>query len=60
MINTMVTQGPKYSYLANADGGDALYMWVVAANTVNKQSWTADKGRSFGFGVERGANNSTP
>jgi hypothetical protein len=56
----MVTQGPKYSYLANADGGDALYMWVVAANTVNKQSWTADKGRSFGFGVELGANNSTP
>jgi hypothetical protein len=28
-----------------ADGGDGLYMWRVAANTFNKQSRTADKGK---------------
>jgi len=27
-----------------ADGGDGLQMWRVAANILNKQSRTADKG----------------
>jgi hypothetical protein len=27
-----------------ADGGDALQLWREAANILNKQSWTADKG----------------
>jgi hypothetical protein len=29
-----------------ADGGDALQIWRVAANILNKQSRTADKGWS--------------
>ena len=32
-------------------------IWRVAANKLNKQSWTADKGWSFSLGVGRGANN---
>jgi hypothetical protein len=37
-----------------ADGGNGLQIWRVAANTLNKQSRTADKGWFFslGFGVE--------
>jgi hypothetical protein len=34
--------------------GDGLQIWRVAANILNKQSRTADKG------VGRGANNSSP
>jgi hypothetical protein len=34
-------------------------MWRVAANILNKQSRTADKGWSSTFGVEREANNSS-
>jgi hypothetical protein len=41
-----------------ADGGDALQLWREAANILNKQSRTADKGWSSSLGVERGANNS--
>jgi hypothetical protein len=41
-----------------ADGGDGLQIWKVAANILNKQSWTADKGWSSSFGVGREANNS--
>jgi hypothetical protein len=41
-----------------ADGGDALQVWRVAANILNKQSRTADKGWSSSLGVGRGANNS--
>jgi hypothetical protein len=43
-----------------ADGGNGLEMWRVAANIFNKQSRTADKGRSSSLGVGRGANNSSP
>jgi hypothetical protein len=35
-------------------------IWRVVANILNKQSRTADKGLSFGLGVGRGANNSSP
>jgi hypothetical protein len=41
------------------DGGDGLHMWRVAANILNKQSWTADKGWSSSLWVGRGANNSS-
>jgi hypothetical protein len=34
-------------------------IWGVAANILNKQSRTADKGRSSSLGVGRGANNSS-
>jgi hypothetical protein len=40
-----------------ADGGDGLQIWRVAANILNKQSQTADRGWSFSLGVGRGANN---
>ena len=35
-------------------------IWRVAANKLNKQSRTADKGWSSSLGVGRGANNSSP
>ena len=37
-----------------ADGGDSLKIWGVAANMLNQQSWTADKGSRPAWGlVER-------
>jgi hypothetical protein len=33
------------------DGGDALQFWRAAANILNKQSWTADKGWSSSLRV---------
>jgi hypothetical protein len=41
-----------------ADGGDALQVWRIAANILNKQSRTADKGWSSSLVVGRGTNNS--
>ena len=35
-------------------------IWRVAANILNRQSRTADKGWSSNLGVGRGANNSSP
>jgi hypothetical protein len=43
-----------------AYGGDGLQIWRVAANILNMQSRTADKGWSSSLGVRRGANNSSP
>jgi hypothetical protein len=43
-----------------ADGGDGLQIWRVAANILNKQLRTADKGWSSSLGVQRGADNSSP
>jgi hypothetical protein len=34
-----------------ADGGDSLQFWRVAANILNKQSWTVEKGWSSGLGL---------
>jgi hypothetical protein len=42
-----------------ADGGDALQLWRVAVNILNKQSRTTDKGWSSSLGFGRGANNSS-
>jgi hypothetical protein len=33
------------------DGGDALHIWRVAANILNKQSQTAKKGLSSRWGL---------
>jgi hypothetical protein len=33
------------------DGGDGLQIWRIAANILNKKSWTADKGWSSGLGL---------
>jgi hypothetical protein len=43
-----------------ADGQNGLQIWRVAANILNKQSQTADRGWSSSLGVGRGANNSSP
>jgi hypothetical protein len=43
-----------------ADGGDSLQFWRVAANMLNKQSQTADKGLSSSLGDGHAANNSSP
>jgi hypothetical protein len=43
-----------------ADGGDALQVWRVAANILNKQTQIADTAWSSSSGVGSGANNSSP
>jgi len=43
-----------------ADGGEGFQIWRVSANTLNKQSRTADEGWSSSFGVGREANNPSP
>jgi hypothetical protein len=43
-----------------ADGGDGLQIRRVAANILNKQSRTADKGWSSSLEVGCGAKNSSP
>jgi hypothetical protein len=43
-----------------ADGGNTLHVWRVAANILNKQARTADKGCPSSSGVGRGANDSSP
>jgi hypothetical protein len=40
-----------------AGTGDGLQIWRVAANILNKQSWTADIEWSSSLGVGWGANN---
>jgi hypothetical protein len=42
-----------------ADGGVGFQIWRLAANILNKQSRTADRGWSSSLGVLHGANNST-
>jgi hypothetical protein len=41
-----------------ADRGDGLQLWRVAANTFNKQPWTANKGWTTRLRVGRGTNTS--
>jgi hypothetical protein len=43
-----------------ADGEDGLQTWRIAANIMNKQSLTADKGWPSSLGVGRGADHSSP
>ena len=40
--------------------GERPPIWMVAANVLNKQSRTADKGWLSSLGVEGGANKSSP
>jgi hypothetical protein len=44
----------------DADGGDGLQMWRIAAKILNKQALTAEKGCSRCLGAGRVANNSSP
>jgi hypothetical protein len=41
-------------------GGDSLQIWIMAANTLNKQLQMANKGWFSRLGVGQGANNSSP
>jgi hypothetical protein len=41
-----------------ADGGNVLHIWRVAANILNKQPPTVDRGWSSSWEVGRGAKNS--
>jgi len=43
-----------------AADGEGLQKRRVAANILDKQSWTADNGWSSTLGVGRGANNPSP
>ena len=59
--DTKVLSGPCHHGMARlqvADRGTASDM-EVAANKLNEQSWTADKGWSSSLGVGRGANNAS-
>jgi hypothetical protein len=58
IINFYYRHGRAHSWVA--DGGDGLQMWRVAANVLDNQSRTADKGWYSNLGVGRGANNSSP
>jgi hypothetical protein len=42
------------------DGGGGVQVWRVAANILNDQSRAPDKEWSFGLGIGRGTNNSSP
>jgi hypothetical protein len=37
------------------DGGDGLQIWKLAANILNKQSGTVDKGRFSNLRIRRGS-----
>jgi hypothetical protein len=43
-----------------ADGREGLQRWRLAANILNKQPRTNDKGWSSSLGVGRGTNNHSP
>jgi hypothetical protein len=61
IINFHVRWVPCHHSMARpqvADGRDSFQIRRVAANILNKQSRTADKGWSSSLGVGRGANNS--
>jgi hypothetical protein len=63
MVCSHVKWVPCYQSMARpqvADRGDALQIWRVAANILNKQLWTADRGWPSSLGVRWGANNPQP
>jgi hypothetical protein len=49
---------PRHGASSGCGWRNGLQVWRVAANTLNKQSRTAEKGWSSNLGVGRGANNS--
>jgi hypothetical protein len=51
---------PWHSVSSGCGWRNGPQIWRVAVNTLNKQSWTAEKGWSSSFRVGRGANNSSP
>jgi hypothetical protein len=51
---------PRHGASSGCGWRKGLRIWRVAANTLNKQSRTADRGWSSSLGVGRGADNSSP
>jgi hypothetical protein len=51
---------PRHGASSGCGWRNGLQLWRVAANILNKQLRTADKGWSSSLGVGRGANNSSP
>jgi hypothetical protein len=61
--NTSMLSGPlspRHGASSGCGWRNGLQVWRVAANTLNKQSRTADEGWSSSLGVGRGANNFSP
>jgi uncharacterized membrane protein len=54
------SMSPPHGASSGCGWRNGLRIWRVAANTLNKQSRTAEKGWPFSLGVGRGANNSSP
>jgi hypothetical protein len=57
MLKVHVRWAPCHHGMARpqvADGGDGLQLWREAANILNKQLRTADKGWSSSLGIGRG------
>jgi hypothetical protein len=50
---------PRHGVSSGCGWRSGLQLWRVAANKLNKQSWTADKGWSSSLGLGQGANNSS-
>jgi len=58
-LNTIIIITMPWSVLRlRMEGG--LKIWRVVWSTLNKQSWTADKGRSSSLGTGWGASNRSP
>jgi hypothetical protein len=51
---------PRHGASSGCGWRNGFQMWRVAANTLNKQSRTANKGWTSSFGVGLGANNTSP
>jgi hypothetical protein len=51
---------PRHGVSSGCGWRNGLRIWRVAANTLNKQSRTADKGWPSSLEVGRGANKSSP
>jgi hypothetical protein len=51
---------PRHGASSGCGWRNGLQIWKVAANILNKQSRTADKGWSSSFRVGQGANNPSP
>jgi hypothetical protein len=45
---------PRHGSSSGCGRRNDLQIWTAAANTLNMQYWTADKGRTSSFGVGRG------
>jgi hypothetical protein len=59
VMQSHVKRVPCYHSMACpqvADRGDGLQIWSVAANILNKQSWTVNRGWPSSLGVGQGAN----